>query len=55
MALSERVGGALTVFKMLADFINSPEVQKIWAPIYGTTRELPIPIHRWLQRSRPSR
>jgi len=51
LALSERVGGPLTVFKMLADFINSPEVQKIWAPIYATTRELPVPIHRWCSRS----
>ncbi len=51
LALSERVGGPSAVFKMLADFINSPEVQTIWAPIYATTRELPVPIHRWCSRS----
>ncbi|HYR55380.1 MAG TPA: N-6 DNA methylase [Myxococcaceae bacterium] len=51
LALSERVGGPSAVFKMLADFINSPEVQNIWAPIYATTRELPVPIQRWCSRS----
>lgn len=47
LALSERVGGPSAVFQMISDFINSSEVQEIWAPIYATTRELPVPIHRW--------
>jgi len=46
-ALAERVGGAHRVFEMIARFINSPEVQEIWAPAYATTRALPVPVTRW--------
>ncbi|HEX4802068.1 MAG TPA: N-6 DNA methylase, partial [Myxococcaceae bacterium] len=35
-ALAERVGGARRVFEMIARFINSAEVQEIWAPTYAT-------------------
>ncbi len=45
--LAERVGGARRVFEMIAGFINSPEVQEIWAPAYATTRALPVPVTRW--------
>ncbi len=46
-ALAERVGGPRRVFEMIAGFINSPEVQEIWAPAYATTRALPVPVTRW--------
>jgi hypothetical protein len=45
--LAERLGGPLDVFRMIAEFINSQEVQEVWAPVYGTTRDLPVPINRW--------
>ena len=46
-ALAEQLGGALRVFEMIVRFINSPEVQEIWAPAYATTRALPVPVTRW--------
>jgi len=46
-AVADRLGGALRVFEMIARFINSPEVQEIWAPTYATTRALPVPVTRW--------
>jgi hypothetical protein len=46
-ALAERLGGARRVFEMIARFINSPQVQEIWAPAYATTRALPVPVSRW--------
>lgn len=51
LAFAERSGGALAVFRRIADFINSREVQEIWAPVFGTTRELPIPVQRWIAES----
>lgn len=48
-ALAARCGGPRRVFRMLVDFINGRQVQDIWAPAFGTARELPVPIHRWLE------
>jgi hypothetical protein len=50
-ALADRLGGPLSVFKRLVSFINGREVQEIWAPAFGTTRELPVPIDGWLAGS----
>jgi hypothetical protein len=53
LALAVRSGGALAVFRRIADFINSREVQEIWSPVYGTTRELPVPVQRWIEEPSP--
>jgi hypothetical protein len=52
LKLAKLIGGPLSVFKQIVSFINSPEVQEIWAPAFATTRELPVPVHRWIKESR---
>lgn len=37
-------GGPLAFFRALCRFINSREVQQIWAPSYGACRDLPVPL-----------
>ena len=39
-----RRGGPREAFRRIAAFVNSPEVQEIWAPAYGCTRVLPVPL-----------
>jgi hypothetical protein len=39
-----RVGGVRDAFQRLALFINSPAVQDIWAPTFGRSRALPVPL-----------
>lgn len=41
------LGGPQSVFERVCEFINSDEVQKVWAPAFGATRDLPIPVLRW--------
>ena len=40
-----RVGGPREAFRRIAAFINSPEVQEVWAPAFGCTRVLPVPLN----------
>ncbi|MGZ3446762.1 MAG: N-6 DNA methylase [Myxococcaceae bacterium] len=42
---AERVGGPREAFRRIARFICSPEVQRVWAPAFGCTRVLPVPLH----------
>lgn len=42
--LARALGGPRALFAALARFINSPDVQEVWAPAFGTTCELPIPL-----------
>ncbi len=44
-AWAERVGGPREAFRRIAAFINSPEVQEVWAPAFGCTRVVPVPLH----------
>ena len=44
LACAERVGGARELFLRVAAFINSREVQEVWAPAFGCTRILPVPL-----------
>jgi hypothetical protein len=37
-------GDALTVFRRVAEFINSDEVQKVWAPEFGAAGQLYVPL-----------
>ncbi len=39
-----RLGGVRRAFQELVDFINSPAVQDHWAPAFGRSRTLPIPL-----------
>jgi hypothetical protein len=43
-AWARQLGGPRQAFRALVDFINSEEVQRIWAPAYGASRELPVPL-----------
>ena len=36
--------GEKSSFRAIADFINSPEVQDVWAPAFGAARPLYVPI-----------
>jgi hypothetical protein len=44
LAWAERVGGPREAFRRIAAFIRSPEVQGVWAPAFGCTRVLPVPL-----------
>lgn len=44
LAWAERVGGPREAFRRIAAFVNSPEVQEVWAPAFGRTRVLPVPL-----------
>ncbi|HSP18750.1 MAG TPA: N-6 DNA methylase [Myxococcaceae bacterium] len=44
LAWAERGGGPGEVFRHIARFIRSPEVQEVWAPAFGRTRVLPVPV-----------
>lgn len=41
---AEKLGGPLAAFRAVCAFINSREVQEIWAPSFGASRELPFPL-----------
>jgi len=44
LSWAERIGGPREVFRHIAGFIRSPEVQEVWAPAFGRTRVLPVPV-----------
>jgi hypothetical protein len=44
LAWAERLGGPREAFRRIAAFIRSPEVQGVWAPGFGRTRVLPVPV-----------
>lgn len=46
-------GGPLEVLRGVMAFINSREVQEIWAPAFGASRELPVPLPAALTAGRP--
>ena len=43
-AWAERLGGARSAFERIVCFINSPAVQDVWAPAFGRSRALPVPL-----------
>ena len=45
LAWAARVGGPREVFRRIAAFLNSPAVQETWAPAFGCSRVLPVPLH----------
>lgn len=44
LAWARRVGGPREAFRRIAAFVNSAEVQGVWAPAFGCTRVLPVPL-----------
>lgn len=44
LAWAERLGGPLAAFRELVRFLNGPEVQQVWAPAYGASRVVPVPL-----------
>ncbi|WP_164009719.1 N-6 DNA methylase [Pyxidicoccus trucidator] len=43
-AWAETLGGPLPAFRALVAFLNGPEVQDIWAPAFGASRVVPVPL-----------
>jgi hypothetical protein len=41
-----RVGGPREAFRRIAAFLNSPQVQQVWAPAFGCSRVVPVPLIR---------
>lgn len=41
---ARRVGGTRRAFERLVRFVNGPAVQDVWAPAFGRSRTLPIPL-----------
>jgi adenine-specific DNA-methyltransferase len=39
-----KLGGVCLAFERLARFINSEAVQEVWAPAFGRSRTLPVPL-----------
>lgn len=44
LAWAARVGGPHEVFRALVRFLNGPQVQQIWAPAYGASRVVAVPL-----------
>jgi hypothetical protein len=44
LAWAERLGGPLHAFRALVRFLNGPEVQERWAPVFGASRVVPVPL-----------
>ena len=43
-AWAARLGSPRAAFRRIVEFINSREVQEVWAPAFGRMRVLPIPL-----------
>ncbi|GHG64951.1 N-6 DNA methylase [Comamonas sp. JC664] len=44
LAWAESLGGPLPAFRALVRFLNSPDVQGVWAPAFGASRVVPVPL-----------
>jgi len=44
LAWAADLGGPREAFRRIAAFLNSPEVQEIWAPAFGCSRVVPVPL-----------
>jgi hypothetical protein len=44
LAWAARLGGPREAFRRIAAFLNSPEVQQIWAPAFGRSRVVAVPL-----------
>jgi SAM-dependent methyltransferase len=41
---AERLGGPLAAYRAIVRFLNGPDMQQRWAPIYGASRVVAIPL-----------
>ncbi len=46
---ARRLGGGRRVFERVVAFVNSPAVQEVWAPAFGRSRTLPVPLDTVLE------
>ncbi|KFE62936.1 HsdM family class I SAM-dependent methyltransferase [Hyalangium minutum] len=44
LAWAARIGGPRQVFRELVRFLNGPDVQERWAPVFGASRVVPVPL-----------
>ncbi len=44
LAWAARIGGPRQAFRCIAAFLNSAEVLEIWAPAFGCSRVVPVPL-----------
>jgi hypothetical protein len=44
LAWAAALGGPLEAFRELVRFLNGPEVQEQWAPVFGASRVVPVPL-----------
>jgi SAM-dependent methyltransferase len=44
LAWAERLGGPLAAYQAIVRFLNGPDVQRRWAPVYGASRVVPVPL-----------
>ncbi|WNG34315.1 N-6 DNA methylase [Archangium violaceum] len=44
LAWAEALGGPLVAYRTIVRFLNSPDVQQRWAPVYGASRVVPVPL-----------
>ncbi|QRN99544.1 N-6 DNA methylase [Archangium violaceum] len=44
LAWAEGLGGPLAAFRAIVRFLNGPDVQRRWAPVYGASRVVPVPL-----------
>lgn len=52
---AERVGSVEAVFRAICGFINSADVQEQWAPAYGASRDLHVPVDALAREERATR
>jgi SAM-dependent methyltransferase len=41
---AEQLGGVLAAYQAIVRFLNGPEVQRRWAPVYGASRVVHVPL-----------
>jgi hypothetical protein len=44
LAWAEQLGGPLAAYRAIVRFLNGPEVQGRWAPVYGASRVVHVPL-----------
>ncbi|KFA93383.1 N-6 DNA methylase [Archangium violaceum] len=44
LAWAERLGGPLAAYQRIVHFLNGSDVQHRWAPVYGASRVVPVPL-----------
>ena len=53
-AWASALGGPRALYEALVRFINSPQVQEVWAPSFGASRELHVTFDALLAHAKPN-